>query len=242
LTSDRTRQREGLEAIATQYDPSNPAEHFDYWLKRLQARAATPWLRGNRVLELGCATGELASLLLPLVDEYRIVEGSQSNIDAARLRLPSVEFTFALWEEYEPEVRFSDVVAFNAVEHVEAPVELLARAARWLRTDGRLHVVVPNGLSLHRLVGAELGVLPGPLYLSESDRAQGHQRNYTIDSLRADLSDAGLRIVHWQGLFLKILANRQMLDWNWELIDALDRVARRLPEHAAELYVVAEQR
>jgi SAM-dependent methyltransferase len=231
-----------LDAIAARYDPSNPDEEFDYYLKRLQVATLKPWLKGHRMLELGCATGELTSLLAPLADEYHVVEGSQRNIDTARERVAEVEFVHSLWEEFTPQESYSDVVACNAVEHVADPLALLERARDWLEPDGRLHVVVPNGLSLHRLVGVEMGLLADPLRLSESDRAQGHFRNYTIDALQTDVTAAGLVTLHWQGIFLKVLSNRQMLGWDWDLIWALHQVVRRLPEHGAELYLVATRR
>jgi len=229
-----------LDEIAARYDPSDPTEQFDYWLKRLQAGVVAPWLRGGRVLELGCATGELSSLLAPLAQSYHVVEGSRANIDAAQRRVPSASFTHALWEDYRPEKVFSDVVAFNAIEHATDPVGVLRLVRAWLEPDGRVHVVVPNGMSLHRLVGVELGMLPDPLHLTDGDKAQGHERNYTVDSLRADLLDAGFRLVHWQGIFLKVLSNRQMLEWEWDLIQAVHRVGQRFPEHGAELYAVAQ--
>jgi|SRR5581483_204657 len=229
-----------LEEIAARYDPSNPSEEFDYWLKRLQATVARQWLLGDRVLELGCATGELSALLSPMAAEYHIVEGSPANIDMARRRVPTARFTESLWEQFEPDRSFTDIVAFNAVEHVSDPFGLLQRIRGWLAPGGRLHIVVPNGLSLHRLVGVELGLQRDPLSLTEGDRLQGHVRNYTIESLRAEVISAGFRLVHWQGIFLKVLSNRQMLDWGWDLILALHRVGQRFPEHGAELYLVAE--
>lgn len=231
-----------LDEIASRYDPSNPEQEFDYYLKRLQVETAGPWLLGGRVLELGCATGELSSLLAPLAREYHVVEGSARNVDAARARVPDATFFHSLWEDFAPDAAYSDVVAFNALEHAAEPVAVLERARSWLEPGGRVHVVVPNGLSLHRLVGVEMGLLADALSLSEGDRAQGHFRNYTIDALRADVAVAGLDTLHWQGIFLKVLSNRQMLGWDWELIVALHRVAQQLPEHCAELYVCATAR
>jgi hypothetical protein len=37
-----------LEEIAARYDPSDPTREFDYYLKRLQIQAITPWLTGTR--------------------------------------------------------------------------------------------------------------------------------------------------------------------------------------------------
>jgi hypothetical protein len=127
----------------------------------------------------------------------------------------------------------------NALEHVAYPVGLLRRVVDWLEPDGRVHVAVPNAHSLHRLVGVEMGLQPDPVSLTAGDEAQGHVRNYSLDTLLADLRAGGFDVVHTEGIFLKVLSNRQMLDWDVELIRALDRVAKRLPEHAAELYAVA---
>ena len=233
-------RQDELDAIAAGYDPSNPAEQFDYWLKRLQASTVKPWLVGRRALELGCATGELSTLLVDAVDSYTIVEGSEVNIEIARQRLPEVEFVHSMWEDFSTEERFSDIVLFNALEHIDDPVGLLRQCRPWLGEGGRVHVVVPNGLSLHRLVGTEMGMQPNPLFVTDGDTAQGHVRNYTLDLLMEHLREAGLHSVHSQGIFLKVLSNRQMLDWDWELIRAMHAVAARLPEHAAELFVSAE--
>jgi SAM-dependent methyltransferase len=241
LSEHTEARRERLDEIAAGYDPSNPDVEFDYYLKRLQAVALQPWLRGRHVLELGCATGELSSLLSPLSDGYHVVEGSQRNIDAARSRVPTATFVHSLWENFEPERSFTDVVACNALEHAADPLQLLRRVHEWLEPGGRLHAVVPNGLSFHRLVGVEMGMLRDPLELTDGDRAQGHLRNYTIDSLRADIAAVGFDVSHSRGIFLKVVPNRQMLGWDWELIQALDRVGRRFPEHSAELYVVGER-
>ena len=240
MSEQTGRPGDRLDEIAAAYDPSNRDVEFDYHLKRLQAAALRPWLRGRHILELGCATGELSSLLAPWSDDYVVVEGSLRNIDVARARVPQAVFAHSMWEDFEPARTFTDIVACNALEHTADPVKLLRRARQWLQADGRLHVVVPNGLSLHRLIGVEMGMLREPLELSEGDRAQGHVRNYTIDSLRSDLTVGGYDVVHWQGIFLKVLSNRQMLSWDWNLIRAIDRVAWRLPEHGAELYFVVE--
>jgi trans-aconitate methyltransferase len=241
LSEHTEAQRDRLDEIAAVYDPSNSEVEFDFYFKQLQAAALRPWLRGRHILELGCATGELSSLLSPSSDSYHVVEGSQRNIDAARARVPTATFVHSLWEDFEPERSFTDVVACNALEHSANPVQLLRRAGGWLEPGGRLHAVVPNGLSLHRLVGVEMGMLDEPLDLTDGDRAQGHVRNYTTEALHADIAAAGFEVAHSQGIFLKVVSNRQMLGWDWNLIQAIDRVGRRFPDHGAELYVVGER-
>jgi hypothetical protein len=123
------------------------------------------------------------------------------------------------------------------LEHVDDPVSIMRRARSWLTDEGRLHIVVPNADSLHRYVGVELGILEGRTSLSDSDRRIGHRRVYSLDSLFADIRLADLRVLHWEGIFLKVLSNAQMLGWDWELIHALHRVGRYLPDRCAEIYV-----
>jgi trans-aconitate methyltransferase len=236
----RTPELARLDEIAGRYDPSNPEEEFDYYLKRLHREVAAPWFMGHRMLEVGCATGELTSLLAPLAAEYHVVEGSRTNIEVASRRVPSATFIHSLWEEFHADGAYSDVIMFNALEHVREPVPLLERVRGWVAQEGRLHVVVPNSESLHRLVGVEMGILETTTSLSESDLRIGHFRVYSIDTLLGDLRTAGFVPVHWQGLFLKILSNRQMLGWDWELIHALHAVGQRFPVHCAELYAVAQ--
>jgi 2-polyprenyl-3-methyl-5-hydroxy-6-metoxy-1,4-benzoquinol methylase len=229
-----------LDAVARRYDPSDATTEFDYFAKRLQAEAIVPWMKGRRVLETGCATGELAAMLAPAADEYEVVEGSRVNIEAAQARNPSVVFHHSLWERFSPTRGYSDILMINALEHVEDPVGLLRTGTQWLEPGGRIHVVVPNSESLHRLVGVELGILGAPNELTESDHRIGHRRVYDLNGLLADVRAAGLSLVAWRGVSLKLLSNSQMLGWDLELLRAMGAVAQRIPEHCSELYVVIE--
>ncbi len=228
-----------LESVAQVYDPSDPNEEFDYYAKRLQVEVIKPWMIGRRVLEMGCATGELTSLMAPLSKDYHVVEGSSRNVEAARQRVPGATYFTSLWESFEPSERYSDILLVCALEHVEDPVAVTRRAREWLAEDGRLHIIVPNADSLHRLVGVEMNMLPQRTSLSESDLRVGHRRVYVLDTLLADLRESGFSSLHWQGVFLKFLSNQQMLDWDWSLIHALHRVGQRFPDRCAEIYVAA---
>lgn len=233
-------EHDRLEAVAEVYDPSDPTTEFDWFTKRLHVEVMEPWLRGGRVLEMGCATGELTSLLAPLAEDYHVVEGSARYAAVTAARVPDATVHHALWEAWQPDGLFTDVVCVCALEHVEDPVGVIARVTRWLVPGGRLHVVVPNADSLHRHVGVAMGLLDERTSLSESDARIGHRRVYDVDTLRADLVAAGYVVRHWQGVFLKVLSNAQMLGWDWSLVRALHEVGQRFPAHCAELYAVAE--
>ena len=229
-----------LDAIASVYDPSTPAESFDWYLKRFQRDAMCDWIAGASFLELGCATGELTSLLAPRARGYAVLEGAAQNIDVTRHRVPSVRFVHGRWEDAELAGQFTDIICSGVLEHAADPEVVLRRCHGWLAPAGRLHVCVPNGLSLHRQVAVELGMLTLPWELNDQDRAQGHWRNYTIDTLLRDLRSAGWAVRHWEGIGLKPAPGPEMLLWPPDLLQALNRVAKRLGTVAAELYAVAE--
>jgi SAM-dependent methyltransferase len=230
-----------LDAIARVYDPSTPATSFDWYLKRFQRDAMRDWLAGDSLLELGCATGELTSLLAPFARDYAVLEGAVQNIEVTRRRVPSVRFVHGRWEEADVDGAFTDIVCSGVLEHVADADVVLGRCHGWLGPGGRLHVCVPNGLSLHRQVAVELGMLGVPWEVNDQDRAQGHWRNYTIDTLQRDLRCAGWVVRHWEGIGLKPAPGPEMLAWPPELLQALNRVAKRLGSVGAELYVVAEE-
>lgn len=234
-------QNEGLEDIARRYDPSNPNLSFDYWFKRFEANAVIPWLSGNSLLELGGATGELTSLILNDQMNYTIVEGSNSNVLRLRERLPRVDVIESFWETFSTTNLYSDIILFEALEHYSDPVELLKRCSNWLAPGGRIHISVPNGNSLHRQVAVAMDLQSAPDELNSSDRNQGHLRNYTSDLLEDHIKNAGLTVLHSRGLFLKLVPNQMMLNWDPELLFAINAIAENRLEESAELFFVCER-
>lgn len=231
---------EELDEIAVGYDPSDPTQFFDYWFKRFEAEASQPWLRGARVLELGGATGESASLIAPKCSKYVIVEGSPVNCDIIKKRLPTVDVIEGYWEEFEPSAKFSDIILFETLEHYSEPVSLLARCRGWLSPGGRILVSVPNGNSLHRQVAVRMGMQSTAIEVNANDVSQGHLRNYSRETLEQDILSAGLKVIHSQGLYLKLVPNAMMLEWNEQLLRAINELGASRIDDAAELFFVCE--
>jgi SAM-dependent methyltransferase len=234
------KKSEELDKIANGYDPSNPSEFFDYWFKRFEADALKPWLYGKNVLELGGATGESAFLISPSCEHYLIVEGSRINCEIIQQRIPKVKVVEAFWEDFQPDSLFSDIILFETLEHYSDPVLLLERSRKWLTPNGRIHISVPNGESLHRQVAVAMGMQSTPTEVNPGDMSQGHLRNYSLDTLTSDVVSAGLKIVYSRGLFLKLVPNAMMLQWNQELLYGINAISERRIADAAELFLVCE--
>ncbi len=204
-------------------------------------RSLMPHFVPGNVLEMGSADGHMTEQLITHFENTSIIDGSADYVLAIRDRMPSVKAHHSLFEDFSPPESYTNIVMAHILEHVEEPVGILKRAATWLAPEGRIHVIVPNALSLHRLAGVKMGLLPEPTSLNEDDVRIGHRRVYTPEALEADVAASGLRQVYKEGYFLKPLSNRQIEEsWSQELIDAYYELGREFPANAAEIVLVCE--
>lgn len=186
------------------------------------------------LLELGLGHGITATAFNPHFERHVVVDASPAVISNFRQCYPQcqAEIVECYFEDFESEERF-DVIVFGFVlEHVDDPVRVLRHFRRFLAPAGRMFVTVPNAHVLNRRLGHLAGMLQDMQQLSEHDRLLGHQRYYTVESLRADIERAGYEITRLEGIYLKPLTTRQMLshDFDQRVLDALCLVAIDYPE------------
>lgn len=194
-------------------------------------------LSGKRVLELGCANGVMTRVLAEQSLKVDVVEGSANYISYVRgLVGERVTFYHSLFEDFEPEHFYDDIILASVLEHVEDPVGLVQNASNWLEPRGRIHVIVPNAMSLHRRLGVEMGMLSDVTQLTEADVSIGHQRIYTQETLDRDLAAVGLVVLERRGILLKPLSNIQMDIWPTYVLDELFRAGELVPNWAAHMY------
>lgn len=93
---------------------------------------------GDRVLEVGCGSGEFGAILGSLV-QYVGVESNPDGVAIARSRGLNVSNMNVLDLDGE----FSVVCLFQVLEHVLSPGELLCNLSKKLKEGGRLIVSVP---------------------------------------------------------------------------------------------------
>jgi SAM-dependent methyltransferase len=102
---------------------------------------------GLRVLDLGCRDGALTRAYLAGNEVVGVDVDRDALAEAAKL---GIETVWADVEEPLPfqEESFDAVVAAELLEHLQAPEELVAEAARVLRPGGMLAGSVPNSFRL----------------------------------------------------------------------------------------------
>jgi 2-polyprenyl-3-methyl-5-hydroxy-6-metoxy-1,4-benzoquinol methylase len=201
-------------------------------------------MRGPKVLEVGVGHADITNWLSG-DDNFELVsiDGSKTVLEHAfqKISRPErVNFIHTYFEDFNSDVLFDDILITNSLEHVDNPVELLKHIKKFLAPGGRIHITVPNAMSIHRMLGKEMGMLESETSLNVTDIQVGHQRVYTVNHLKEDVLNAGLEVVDQDGIILKTLSNIQMNELidtcGQKVIDGLFAVGRRLPDLACEIY------
>lgn len=205
-------------------------------------KIAARYLIGETLLEMGPAEGVMTNLLATTNKKMTVVEGSGMFCEDLRKRFPDAKVVHALFEEFQPEEQFDNIILGHVLEHVQDPVDILARAKQWLKPGtGRLFAAVPNARSVHRQAAVIMGMLPQEDALNEMDIHHGHRRVFTPESFRSAFYQAGLQIEIFGGYWMKPVSNKQIEEnWLTEMLDAFMQLGERYPDIAGEIYVVAQ--
>jgi SAM-dependent methyltransferase len=215
------------------YDPETD---FDARYTLATGRRVARWLRpGDRVLELGCATGLMTAMLTGEGRSVLAVDRSEAYLARLRgRRLAGVEALLADFGALGDVGRFDHVVLTSVLHEVDDPATLLAIVAEQrLARGGLVHVSLQNPLSLHRLVALEMGLIDSLTERSDRGLRFGTRRLWLADEVAALAVASGLEERHREGVFLKPLANGQMAELDAAVLDGLERAARHLPAHGA---------
>lgn len=197
-----------------------------------------PHFKGTNVLELGSDGAATSSILVRWSQKLTIVD-IQDHITALSKEdelIGNATFIQSRWEDFKPQTLFSDILLTDSLEHVDHPIEILNLVRHWLEKDGRLHIIVPNALSLHRLIGVQMGYLKTPYDFNDNDISSLHQRVYDCDTLRKDIESAHLVIETMQGIQLKPMTDSQLVTFSEPYKEALNALSSLFDRHCAEIY------
>lgn len=234
-------ETERLDTVADWYE----TEGFYQKILKQGYRSIRPHFTGKRCLELGCADGAMTEHLLDDFETVVAVDGASEYCELVRSRLSSdrLDVICSLFEDFRPERQADTIIMAHVLEHVKDPVKILQRAESWMRDDGRIIIIVPNGNSLHRQVAVEMGLLQRPDEIDDHDEELGHRRVYLPDELRDHITQSGLKLRNMGGVALKPLTNSQMNELlDEEIQDAYLQMGDQYPKIAAECYAICGRR
>ncbi|MGD9570705.1 MAG: class I SAM-dependent methyltransferase [Thermoleophilia bacterium] len=227
------------------YDPD--ADFDSRYTRATGARVVTRVAPGERVLELGCATGLMTAVLAEAGAVVTGLDHSDAYLDRARARaLPGARFERAAldgpgWEALAGD-GFDHVLACSLLHEVTDPGDLLRRAAALLAPGGLVHVSLQNPQSIHRLVAVEMGLIEDAGVVSDNGRRYATRGMWDARALMDMAWAAGLATVAREGVMLKPLPNALMEALPADVLDGMERAARHLPDHCAMTYLVLRAR
>ena len=174
------------------------------------------------------------------------IDGSAELLASLQRKLTGKRWApvVSLFEEYKPDQPFDTVLATYVLEHVDDPLLILGLVRRmWLKEGGRLAVVVPHALSLHRRLAVKMGLTFYPGELGDTDRRMGHKRCLTCYEMEKLIVDAGFEVLEKKGMFTKVLPNSMLVHCTDEQLRGMFELGLELPiEYSAAIYFLAETR
>lgn len=191
--------------------------------------------KGSRVLDVGCGTGSMLSLLA----QHRGAELVGLEPEADRAAIAREEGFDVREEALSPQllddIGTFDVVLFaDVIEHLAAPVGILELAQRFLRKDGRILASIPN--VAHWSV--RLGLLAGRFdYQPYGILDATHLRWFTERTVRQVFACANLEIetlAMSAGTILPVY--REARPWRWIPRKKRRRVVRWAARRAPRLF------
>lgn len=242
-------QNEYLDAKKSEYLNPKPDRIADQKVIDLMSDFVISRLDGERILELGIGDMVWTPKLIERFAAVVTVDGSAELLAAAGEKLRS-RHAFDRWtpicslfEEYSPEKLFDMVIATNVLEHVDDPSLILNLAYhKWLNDTGKLVVVVPHALSLHRRLAVKMGLALYPWELGDTDRRMGHKRCFTYCEMEKLIAEAGFKVKEKEGMFTKLLPNSILSHCSDEQLSGMFELGRELPiEYSAIIYFLAKK-
>jgi SAM-dependent methyltransferase len=176
--------RSYFETQYASYERQNPPRKMAFYRRLAEAAAAD--CANPRILDIGCAFGFFLSTLGSRWERFGI-DASEYAITRARERVPDARFAVTTSSELVFSAPFDVITAFDVLEHIPAPGEVLERIAAALRPRAGFLFVVPvyDGLT-------------GPA-IRHLDRDPTHlhkrERDFWLET-----AGARFRIVDWWGI------------------------------------------
>jgi len=185
--SRREREQEFFDSLVRNQGSFNPFSDRGWQtIERRFVEFVQP-LSGERLLDIGCGTGESRQLYVNHVGDYSGIDLSEASIKYARRQYPDSAWDVAdACELPHPDASF-DIVAFSSVlHHIDDYSQALVEAFRVLRPGGRVFAFDPNAfhpaMALFRNPNS-------PLYIAEG--VSPNERPLRPHDLRSSFVAAG---------------------------------------------------
>lgn len=98
----------------------------------------------QKVLEIGCATGDLLNILKP---EFGVgIDISSKMIEIAKKKYPSLNFINSSYEDFKTNDKFDYIILSNLLEHIYDINKLFQKINSFCNPDAKIIITTPNPL------------------------------------------------------------------------------------------------
>ncbi|MBX3482844.1 methyltransferase domain-containing protein [Phenylobacterium sp.] len=248
------RDASGARDLAA-YEADYGAHAFEVIQARLRKRIILELMertRPARILEVGCGSDTLANHWT-IASAFTVVEPAPGFAETARrdtANVAGVEVIEGFLQDAAPRLAgrsFDLIVLSGLLQEVSDPGGLLQQVHGLCGDATTVHVNVPNALSMHRLLGVEMGALTAPEALSETQQRFQQFRTYTPETLQDEIGKAGFSVSEAGSYFIKPFTHAQMDELRRAgfltetMLEGLWGLARHMPAHGSEIFVNARR-
>ncbi|MCW2522317.1 MAG: hypothetical protein JWO63_652 [Frankiales bacterium] len=226
-------------------DSYDPDTDFDrYYTIATGRKIAERVHDGDRVLELGCATGLMSSVIQTHIQPSYWLGLDRSSAflrRAVERGLARTTFSSADLDDLTAAVTgegYQHVLATNVLHELADPLDFLRRCSALLAPGGMIHLSLQNPHSIHRLTALEMGLIESLDEVSERGNQWGTRALWSAQQLAGLAAEAGLEVQAREGVMLKPLPNSLMAELPETVIEGFIRAAVHLPEVCAITYLV----
>ena len=201
--------------------------------------------RSGKVLEIGSHFGVFTEKILKHFPDLTCVEVSKEAFKELENRIGdrATLYNTAI-EDIQQLDKYDIIIMTHVLEHVDDPIQILKTLSKFLSEEGIAFVVVPSATAASRQIAVEMGLIPHLTAVTDAEKQHGHQRTYTLDTLKSDGRLAGLHIKSVGGIFFKGLANFQFDQAisagivSTAYLEACYHLGDKYPELCASLYLI----
>jgi hypothetical protein len=203
----------------------------------------------HNILEIGPGSNSVHTAFTEF-ESYIILEPISLFFDSIDIENPKVivkNETIESFLQDNPESKFDLVVLSSVLHELENPKQFLLDLANRITLTTKIVVVVPNNISLHRIIGDFEGFEKSGPHLTETERRMQQVVSFSTDSLGEFAADAGFKVARVFTSFVKPLPHSKMNDLQQSGslsdsdLDYLYSISNLFNPYGSEIFAVLEK-
>ncbi len=203
----------------------------------------------QNILEIGPGRNSVNSAFTNF-DNYTILEPIEffhSRIEKNHPKMNLRNETAENFLNSELQMHFDIVILSSVIHELEDPNSFLIRLSKALRPKSKVVIVVPNNLSLHRLIGEHEGFAKSGSDLTETERRMQQRVSFSTETLIHFVSGLGYKVVEIFTSFIKPHPHFKMheLMQQGELLEAdldfLYSISSVIQPYGSEIFAILEK-